>query len=190
MKTGEIPYWTPPRKFSYRQLAAVLRCGRKTLTGRLVPCWTYERQKRTALEQGQSPPPPTCCGKYEQHLMAPNHHNEYICSHWQEGLLEKLSREGLIGVKEHKTPGKPRAAELRIQTWRLLPILTPVQVETFPREIDRLKHRHWLERYGPQVNLTGPAWEKITASTLVPLLPGYDTGREFFEAYCNNPLVD
>ncbi len=190
MKSGDISYWTPPRKFSYRQLAAVLRCGRKTLTGRLVPCWTYERQKRIALEQGQPPPPALCCGKYEQHRLESNRHHEYVCSHWQEGLLERLSREGLIAVKERKTPGKPRAAELHIQTWRLLPILTPAQVEAFPREIDQIKHRHWLERYGPQVKLTLSTWEKITASTLVPLLPGYDNGREFFEMYRNNPLAD
>ena len=46
MRQGALPYWTPPKLYSYRGLARILGCARNSLTGRLQACWLYEGQRR------------------------------------------------------------------------------------------------------------------------------------------------
>ena len=190
MLQKKIPYWTPARRYSYRSLASVLGCGRPTLTGRLVPCWIYERQKKQARDAGQPLPSAICCGKYQLHQMRPNGQGEIECQHWLEGLLERLYREGLVAVQRIKHRGKPRAHELRLQAWRLVPVLSPDQVAQFNHELDREGHKQWLERYGHLCDFGLPGWEQISAPSLVHYVPGYRWGRELFDVYQNNPLLE
>jgi hypothetical protein len=185
----KIPYWTPPRRYTYRSLAAILNCSRNTLTGRLVPCWVYERQKQAAREQGRPQARLECCGKHYPCQVRPNAQGEPECLHWLEGILERLCREGLIAVKRIEPRGKPRAHELKLQVWRLLPLLSPSQEAQFPREIDRQRHRDWIERYGHLGYLDLGQWERFRLPSLVPYLPGYDWGRECPETYSNNPFT-
>lgn len=113
MRKGHLPYWMPPTQYRYRELATVLGCSRKTITGRLAPCHRYERQKQTARDKGQPPSELVCCEKYTPHEMRWNHKTgEYQCMHWLEGMLERLYREGLVAVEEESAPGKPRAHTL------------------------------------------------------------------------------
>ncbi len=192
MREKKIPYWTPPKKYSYGQLSRVLRCSRKTLTGRFVTCGIYESQKRQARERGEALPEAVCCGKYKPHKMRPypagGDPAEMECVHWLEGLLERLYREGLVAVERVKTPGRPRSHKLRLQAWRLLPTLTPFQVAQLS-EVDQVKHKYWLERYAHHGNLDFADWEQETAASLVPQMSGYDWGRQLFDVYLNNPLV-
>ncbi len=192
MREKEIPYWTPPKKYSYGQLSRVLRCSRKTLTGRFVTCGIYESQKRQAKERGEVLPEAVCCGKYKPHKMRPypggGDPAEMECVHWLEGLLERLYREGFIAVERVKTPGRPRSHRLRLQAWRLLPTLTPFQVAQLS-EVDQVRHKYWLERYGHHGGFDLTSWEKETAASLVSQMPGYDWGRQLFDVYLNNPLL-
>ena len=190
MLQKKLPYWTPPKRYSYRSLASVLGCGRPTLTGRLVPCWIYEGQKKQAKEHGEALPEATCCGKYHPRDMRQNGHGEFECVHWLEGILERLYREGLVAVERVQSPGKPRAHALRLQAWRLVPLLTPFQVTRFKHELDRERHKHWIERYGHLSNFDLVRWERIVAPSLVEHVPGYEWGRELFDVYQNNPLLD
>jgi len=189
MLQKKIPYWTPARRYSYRSLASVLGCGRPTLTGRLGPCWVYERKKKQAGEAGVPLPEADCCGRYQPHHMRPNGQDELECMHWLEGILERLYREGLVAVQRVKHRGKPRSHELRLQAWRLVPLLTPYQVAQFKHELDRERHKHWLERYGHLCDFALPNWERITARSLVPYIPGYRWGQALFDVYQNNPLL-
>ena len=189
MHKGELPYWTPPKRHTYHGLAAALRCSRKTLTGRLAPCPAFERLKREARFEILPDPPAVCCRHQAQTQWRANSNGEAECVYWLEGLLERLYREGLIAVQRVQTPGKPRAHDLRLQVWRLLPLLTPIQIDHFPRELDREQHRDWLERYAPRLEFDVGFWEQITQPSLVPDLPGYDWGRELHDVYLNNPLL-
>lgn len=189
MLQKKIPYWTPARRYNYRSLASVLGCARPTLTGRLVPCGVYEGEKKQARENGTALSALVCCEKYRPCQMRPNQRGERECVHWLEGILERLNREGLVAVERVAHPGKPRSHELRLQAWRLVPLLSPFQVARFKYEIDRERHKHWLERYGHLCNFTLPNWERITARSLVPYVPGYRWGRELFDVYQNNPLL-
>jgi hypothetical protein len=192
MRRGEIPYWTPPKRYTYNELSRVLRCSRKTLTGRFVACGVYESQKRRAREKGEALPEAVCCGKHHPHKMRPclssEDPEEMECVHWLEGLLERLYREGFVAVERVRTPGRPRAHRLRLQAWRLLPTLTPFQVAQLC-EVDRVKHKYWIERYGRHGGFDLGDWEEETAVSLVPEMPGYDWGRQLFDVYLNNPLV-
>jgi hypothetical protein len=190
MQKGEIPYWTSPRRYSYRSLASILGCGRKTLTGRLVPCGVYEKKKMLAIENAEPPPAPVCCGKQILHKMQTKTQHETECVYWLEGILERLYREGLIAVKRVRAPGKPRSHDLRLQAWRLLPVLTPAQVDRFKREVDQVRHQNWIEQYGHLAGFDLATWERITVELLATHLPGYEWGRELFDVYQNNPLLE
>lgn len=185
MQKKEIPYWTPPRRYTYRSLSSLLGCGRKTLTGRLVPCWVFETQK----EQSDNAEG-ICCGKYPFHQMRINEQGEPECLHWLEGVLERLYREGLLAVERVQHPGKPRSHELRLQAWRLLPLLAPSQVTEFKSEADKERHRAWLEKHGHHVGLDVTTWERLKGETLVTSLPNYTWGRELTDVYQNNPLQE
>jgi hypothetical protein len=189
MLQKKLPYWTPTKRYSYRGLASVLGCGRPTLTGRLAPCWIYERQKKEARESEEPLPEASCCGKYYPRQMRPNGQSEMECVHWLEGILERLYREGLVAVQRFKHHGKPRAHELRLQAWRLVPVLTPFQVAQFRYELDRERHKSWIQMYGHLCNFDLVTWEQMMAESLVIYVPGYEWGRELFDVYQNNPLL-
>jgi hypothetical protein len=188
MAQRQLPYWTEPRRYTYRGLGSLLNCSRRALTGRLAPCSLYERRKDEARQQGRDPATLPCCGKYQPCAIRPNSQGEPACLHWLEGLLERLDREGLVAVSRVTCPGKPRAHELYLQAWRLIPLLTPTQVAHFKREAERERHRAWLERYGYLIQLDLAGWEQITLPSLLPHLPGYHWGRRFDQPYCNNPF--
>lgn len=112
------------------------------------------------------------------------------CLHWLEGILERLYREGLLAIERVQHPGKPRAHELRLQAWRLPPLLTPVQVAEFKSEADKERHGAWLEKYGHHVGLDVTTWERLKGETLVTSIPNYSWGRELTDVYQNNPLLE
>ena len=188
MLQKKLPYWTPPKRYSYRSLASILGCGRPTLTGRLVPCWIYEGQKKQAQEKRADLPEVTCCSKYHPYQMRQKGPGEWECVHWLEGILERLYHEGLVAVERIQIPGKPRAHALRLQAWRLVPVLAPLQVAQFKQELDRERHKHWIETYGHLCNFDLTRWEQITTASLVQHVPGYTWGRELRDKYHNNPL--
>jgi hypothetical protein len=190
MRQGTLPYWTPPRLYRYRGLARILGCARNSLTGRLQACWLYEGQKAAARVRGEALPPLACCGRFEGSRPCPGPSGEPRCVYWREGALERLCREGLVAVERISHPGSPRAHELRLQVWRLLPVLTPHQVACFKNEAERDSHRQWLERYSHLAGFDLQGWEQFEAPSLIPHLPGYTWGRQLFQAYRNNPFAE
>jgi hypothetical protein len=189
IREGSLSYWTPARRYSYHGLARCLGSSRMTLTGRLLPCPVYEREKYQAKSRGEALPPFQCCGRYQPCQQRLNRQQEPECLHWVEGLLEQLYREGLVAVEQVSRPGQPRAHELRLQAWRLLPLLTPRQVGRFKHDLDQDRHWQWLASFSHLGQLEPATWEQTSEASLVPYLPGYEGGRTLFDVYQNNPLL-
>jgi hypothetical protein len=96
--------------------------------------------------------------------------------------LEILFREGLVAIEERQ--GQRWANRLDIQVWRLLPILTPYQVELLNDDL-RLEHERWLEgrsdrpNLGKLLDLPLARWEQIPEKSWVPFLEWWNQGRLF-----------
>ncbi len=86
-----------------------------------------------------------------------------------------------------------------LQVWRMPPVLTPRQYARLNAEL-QADYDRWLERYGPLFGLHSRSqWQAIEASTLAPLMPGYEQAqvshnfeerpkkREFRQAGFANP---
>jgi hypothetical protein len=176
--------WTPSRKYRFREMAQALKASPNSVKGAEENCYYL----RLAAELDQ--PLTTCCGRFHEVRWEPNSERSR-CMHWRTGWLEMLFAEGLVAVEEVKSPHKPRAHVLKLQAWRILPLLTPFQVSRLS-EGEQERHDRWLEKYGhlatPPVTLR--CWEAETARSLVPLLtePPYKRGRTNFDIYQPNTL--
>jgi len=176
-------WWTPPKKVSIRELAGVLGCSRTTLTGRLVPCWWYENSKR------EGAPMEVCCGRHHPSRWEPSDAEgmDRQCKHWKVGAIEVLQEMGILIAQVNQEACPPRSKSFRFQVWRLLPLLTPAQVETLPL-IVQLRHEQWLERYSHLAGFSPEMWETIEDDSLVRLQAGYDRGRTLENNYRPNPF--
>jgi len=181
--------WTPSKKFRFRELARALKASVNSIKGAEENCYYL----RLAADLGQ--PFSDCCGRFQEVRWEPALRQAQDeaprCMHWRTGWLEILFAEKLLAVEEIKSPDKPRSHSLKLQVWRILPLLTPWQVGHLS-EVEQERHDRWVERYGhlaqPPVSLE--AWEAETAPTLVPLMtsPPYDLGRTNFDVYQPNTL--
>jgi hypothetical protein len=174
--------WTRPRRFSVRRLARTLRIGPASITGGLRPCHFAEKQKILAE------PLSACCDRYRPSAWDyQTRAGEKQCMHWNPGALEEMYQAHLLGIRiddgDH-----PRAYQMHLQVWTLLPLLTPGQVARL-NEIDQLHHDRWLERYGHLANIEPGRWQQITAPNLVPFMAGH-TDQELTDHYQPNPLEE
>jgi hypothetical protein len=161
-------YWTPPTRQRYTGLAQSLnKVHPRSVSGGVVECWHSIRTRQAGdhLECCHNPdyaPVKTVtdsagCGR---------------CLHWQTGALEILHREGLAVVEEINAES-PRAHLLKIQIWRMLPIMTPIQIRGLHAQI-QAEHSRWIAQFGRLFNLESvEQWEKITERSLVNLMPGW-----------------
>ena len=63
-------------------------------------------------------------------------------------------------------------------------------MDQFKREVDQVRHQNWIEQYGHLAGFDLATWERITGLSLVTNLPSYEWGRELFDVYQNNPLLE
>jgi len=159
------PYWTPISRQYYTRLAHLLnRPHPRYVSGGVVECWQSIRQRQ---EGG----PVECCHNPDY---APVKEHRGRCVHWHTGLLEIMHGEGLVIIHE-KNADHPRAHLLELQTWRMLPLLTPRQVAGLHQDL-QMSHARWLADFGHLVGLESLSdWERITAKSLVELMPNYDS---------------
>lgn len=177
-------WWTPPKRFGLKELARIVGGGYQTLTGRLLFC----QASLKAIEDGE--PLKKCCGRKN-----PNRWVEITtkagatanaCQYWYPGALEILYRENLIGVEITKNK-HPRAHRMRLQVWRMLPLLTPHQVERLS-QVHQIRHEQWINRYSDQAGFSMADWEQITERRLVKTLPGFNQ-KTLRLPYQPNPLA-
>ena len=175
--------WTKPKKYRYKYLARALGCGPATISGGRRPCFCYEN----ARLRGQ--PLTECCGRYHPvefgHLTG---EGVTQCLHWNRGLIEILYGEGLLAVELQKSPNQPNSHVLLLQTWMILPVLTPKQVSTLSDAM-QLEHEGWLENIARQAGFDVSAWEGITEPTLVPRMAGREEGRVLVGDYSPSTLT-
>ena len=164
-------FWTPARSFRIRELTAAIGAGNSTpaLTGRFTDC-AYCRK---ALEAGT--PLTRCCGAHTPTRWKTLDQEQQVCQYWSLGAFECLQNAGLLGVEVK--PGSTNSHQLKLQVWRLLPVLTPHQVSRLPA-ILQIRHEQWLNDYGHLFNLTLEQWEQISLSNLVPHMPHYAECRQ------------
>jgi len=169
--------WSPPLRFYYRQLARMIgKRHPRIISGGEIECWQSMRARR----EGQ--PLAGCCGRaaFQPSRSGRDRAGQPKCLHWKMGHLERLYREHLVAIEEKK--GSRKANHLRVQIWRLLPILTPSQVGQL-NEALQAEHERWLEgrsgrpALGTVLGISRSEWEQIEAPSLVPLMSGYEAGR-------------
>jgi hypothetical protein len=92
-----------------------------------------------------------------------------MCYHWSVGLLEILAKWQLVVIELGE------GYKCKIQTWRMLPYLTPYQVSLLHPTIQQ-EYEVWLRKYGPRLDppIYFPFWQESIASNIVPLLPTHD----------------
>ncbi|GIK36593.1 MAG: hypothetical protein BroJett011_04260 [Chloroflexota bacterium] len=166
-------WWTQPTDRKYVDLARRLnRRHHRYISGDEIEC-TKSRERRQAGQHLLNPA--DCCGSPQYDLLRYKSHPKpgcgLLCLHWKAGLLETLARWNLVVVE---LINGLDAYKFRLQTWRMLPILTPAQVSLFDPHL-RDEYRNWLRAYGDKFNIPSvPFWETITEANLVPLMPTHD----------------
>jgi hypothetical protein len=166
-------YWSPPRKYSYTELAARLnRQHGRYIAGDALEC-DHSRQARQ--EDCPLRGLDDCCHSPSYDLLRLQPHPQgqgLICQHWKDGLLDLLHREGLVALELKAGERKPT-----LQVWRLLPLLTPRQYARLNSQL-QTDYDAWLEQYGPLFGLADrPTWAAITEDSLARLMPGYDQAQ-------------
>lgn len=169
-------WWSPPASCSFDELAG--RIGKRTggcISGKEAEC---DRKNGSRKKRNSSPVTcqEECCAyidadppAYPLLRLKPHGENGFMCQHWAAGHLETLLRAGLA-VAELKTPTSYKPL---IQVWRMPSLLTPFQHRFLPPSLQE-EYSDWIEDYGPLFGLANlRAWQRITESSLWPLLPGY-----------------
>jgi hypothetical protein len=195
LKSINPNFWSPPKKYSYADLAGKLgKANGRYVGGDPLECHqSREARKAGHPLQGQA----ECClsPQYDWLRLTPHPNGQgLICKHWHDGLLEILCQVGLAVVEL-----KPRQRKSTIQVWRMPPLLTPQQYGRLNAQI-QADYDGWLEQYGHLFNVPNRlAWERIEESILAPLMPCYDQAevshnfeqrpkkREFLQNGFENP---
>ncbi|GAB4423982.1 MAG: hypothetical protein Kow0031_02750 [Anaerolineae bacterium] len=161
--------WTPARSYTFRELAARLnQQNPRCVYGYADECH-HSRQRRLA-SQPLTETADCCRNRKWAHIRRQSlPEGGYLCQHWVEGRLEALERLGLARVHL----AQPTSRKPRVQIWRLLPPLTPAQAGRLTPH-RRRDFEQWLTDYGHTLGLTPERWQRMTAPSLLPLMPGYD----------------
>lgn len=177
--------WTPPATYRQTQLAHQLgSSGRRVITGGLIEC----AQAHTCRLIGQ--PRTTCCNRHSPHRFGPRKKDQIkTCYYWRPGALALLYHHHLLAVQIDHPERGTRNHQMQLQTFRVLPLLTPTQVAHLSGRLQE-KHHHWLKAHERSLQLTYHEWRQISLASLVPYQPGYEQGRQLFGQPEFNPLVD
>ena len=174
-------YWTEVEQVSYRQLADLIGIkGRGALTG----CWQEcgHSQKSRLLEQ-----PLVCCHKRDEREVKISRTGQERCCYWYTGALEILYETGLIAVEQVEGAAARTLGQLRLQVWRVLPILTPYQVGQLSK-VQQADHKQWLQNHYATLKLSFESWSNFPERSLVPFMQHYADGRKLHGTYCPNPF--
>ncbi len=148
--------WTSPFKLSYR--AATEAMGKSNHA--IVPGGIYECHRsleRRQMREFNVPLLAECCGAHECHDWRPQEEGGGRCFYWREGLVHKIHREHLLAMKILPT------GRAIVQVLRVLPLLTPWQVENGLPDFLHDDHEKWVERYAEKYfNITPEQWAKTT----------------------------
>lgn len=179
IKSSDFTWWTPVRKHQVKPLARVLGCAPLTISGGFRQCSIFN----AALAEGRELE--ECCRKYWPNLMNTTKNGNPQCVHWSPGAFETLYNEGLLAIRVTGDGGKGSFCHL--QVWRLLPLLTPFQVEQL-HEVERIRHEHWLNANEYKTGQSLATWQCEHRESAVRELGGHTTGRELLDRYQPNPL--
>ena len=165
-------YWSPPQKFSYRELARKLnRSHPRYISGDIIECARSRELRRAGTPITEAA---ACCNSPRYEYLRLKKHpagQGLICQHWNEGLLEVLHREHLVKVEVREI----NEQKIYIQAWRMLPLLTPRQAVRLNDDLQSA-YDQWLEKYGHLFGLPDRrAWERELKAldSIAPLMPGY-----------------
>lgn len=178
-------FWTRPRSYKIRALARKIGCSPGVISGRLRQCIQFNQAQEEGEEWENCH---RCHQRYNPTRIQETRDGRPVCVHWDPGIFEQLYDEGLLAIRVSGDANNPRSVMHYLQMWRLLPLLTPYQAAQLG-EADQESHHNWLRAHGHIIGLDLSAWESITETSLVPLLPGYNTGREINDVYQPNPLI-
>lgn len=167
-------HWTSAFRVRYREMARWLGLKKvEVISGGEEEC------RNCYLARLKEKPLTTCCGKHPFHDWRQDKDRNFKCYHWQRGMLHRLHEENLLAINIVKPaqPGQPRAHQILVQVWRVLPFLTPAQVETMD-SLTRKEHELWLQRFGQErFGLSQAQWEDFQATSHVPLMGYNQEGR-------------
>lgn len=181
VSASAFTHWTPVKKYRVRALARTLGCAPATISGGFRQCPVFN----AALAEGRVLD--SCCGNYQPVRMKVSRYGNPQCLHWVSGAFEQLYQAGLLAITV--TGDAPRSTFHHLQVWRLLPLLTPYQVQQL-HEVEQEAHERWLEKHAHKGGFRVDAWSAIVEPSLVPLMSGYDEGRSLYDVYQPNPLLD
>lgn len=148
--------WTPPFRLSYR--AATHALGKSNQA--IVPGGMYECHHSLARFQMRSYGVPLlerCCGSHQPCRWRTDKSGGGRCHFWRPGLLHQLHNERLLAIE--LSP----AGRASVQVLRVLPLLTPWQVQSGLPEPLREDHDKWLEVFGHHFELEPEQWQAIEA---------------------------
>lgn len=160
--------WTLPQEYSYRQLARHIGSrSHKVISGRKEECGISRKQRLAG-----SPIATTCASCIHLiHQMSPGTDGDVRCRYWRPGTLEVLHNEQLLAFDIRYAQGNTLPF-FTLSVYRVLPLLTPLQIERLPTVLQR-EHRRWLHQNEKTLGLSVSEWEAITIPTFVPHQPGY-----------------
>jgi hypothetical protein len=172
-------FWTPARRYSYKELAARLnQQNPRCIYGYADEC--HRSRQRRLVEQRPLTAPADCCRNARwSHLRQRSlPEGGYLCEHWVPGRLEVLHRHGLVRVQL----AGPTSRKPSLQLWRLLPPLTPHQVKSYLTPSLQNDYQRFISEYGHLFRLDLARWQQLTVPSLLPLLPKYQAaGSDNFE---------
>ncbi len=160
--------WTLPQEYSYRQLARHIGArSHKIISGRKEECGISRKQRLAGS------PIATICTSciHTIHQMSPGTDGDIRCRYWRSGTLEVLYNEQLLAL-DIRYAQENTLPFFTLSVYRVLPLLTPRQIERLPAALQR-EHRRWLYQNEKTLGLSVSEWESIGFPTLVPRQPGY-----------------
>lgn len=167
-------HWTSVFRVRYREMARWLGIKKvEVISGGEEEC------RHCYLARLKEKPLTDCCGKHLFHDWRQDKDGNFKCYHWQRGMLHRLHEENLLAINIIKPTqsSQPRAHQIFVQVWRVLPFLTPAQVETMD-SLTRKEHELWLQRFGQErFGLSQAQWEEFQATSHVPLMWYNQDGR-------------
>ena len=177
--------WTRPREYKYRRLTEMIGASaRRTVSGAKREC----NISLKARLQDQSILADCAQCPHHIHLRELDADHVSRCKYWQPGALEILFKEKLLALETTKLTPSENSRIFRLSVYRVLPLLTPYQVQFLPKYIQR-DHENWLKTYQKTLRITLHDWENIEERTLVSAQSGYYSHKPLDGYYQFNRIL-
>lgn len=177
-------HWTSAFRVRYREMARWLGLKKAELiSGGEVEC------HKCYLARLKEKPLTTCCGDHPFHDWRQAEDGSFHCYYWRPGMLHRLYDEQAITIEIIKPSDQPRAHQVWLQVWRVLPFLTPAQMGTHD-PLTGKEHEVWMQRFGQdRFGLSLNQWEEFQADKHIPLMPGHQEGQKLHGEPEANPFA-